>query len=35
MQLKEELADFWGVKHTILYSAGWLAGYGVVKGLIR
>lgn len=35
MQLKEELKDFWGMKDVILYSAGWLAGFGVIKGLIR
>ena len=35
MQLKEELKGFWGMKDVILYSAGWLAGFGVIKGLIR
>ncbi|CAD8074028.1 unnamed protein product [Paramecium sonneborni] len=35
MQLKEELKDYWNMKEVIIYSAGWLAGYGVVKGLIR
>jgi glycine C-acetyltransferase len=29
------LKDYWEMKEVILYSAGWLAGYGVVKGLIR
>lgn len=35
MQLKEELADFWGVKSLLIYSAGWLAGFGVIKALIK
>ncbi|CAK56862.1 unnamed protein product (macronuclear) [Paramecium tetraurelia] len=35
MQLKEELKDYWGMNEVILYSAGWLAGFGVIKGLIR
>jgi 7-keto-8-aminopelargonate synthetase-like enzyme len=35
MQLKEELKDYWGLKEVILFSAGWLAGFGVIKGLIR
>lgn len=35
MQLKQELADFWGVKNLLIYSAGWLAGFGVIKALIK
>lgn len=35
MQLKDELAEFWDVKSLLIYSAGWLAGFGVIKGLIR
>lgn len=35
MQLKEELADFWGVKSILIYSAGWLGGFGVIKALIK
>jgi len=35
MQLKDELAEFWGVNSLLIYSAGWLAGFGVIKGLIR
>lgn len=34
-QLREELADHWNVKGVIIYSTGWLAAYGVIKGLIR
>lgn len=34
-QLKEELADFWGVKSLLIYSAGWLAGFGVIKALVK
>mgnify|MGYP000853922317 CR=1 FL=1 len=35
MQLREELAAYWGMKSILIYSAGWLAGFGVIKGLIR
>lgn len=35
MQLKEELAEFWGVNSLLIYSAGWLAGFGVIKALIK
>lgn len=35
MQLKQELAEYWQAKSVMIYSAGWLAGYGVVKGLVR
>ncbi len=34
MQLKEELAEFWQCK-TLIYSSGWLAGYGTPKSLIK
>lgn len=34
MQLKEEIAHFLGLK-TLIYSSGWLAGYGTVKSLIK
>jgi glycine C-acetyltransferase len=34
-QLREELAEHWNVKGVIIYSTGWLAAYGVIKGLIR
>jgi glycine C-acetyltransferase len=34
-QLIEELKEFWDAKALMLYSAGWLAGFGVIKGLIR
>lgn len=35
MQLKQELADFWGVSSVLIYSAGWLAGFGVIKAMVR
>lgn len=35
MQLKQQLADYWGVKSVLLYSAGWLAGFGVIKALVK
>jgi glycine C-acetyltransferase len=34
MQLKEEISEFWEGS-TLLYSAGWLSGFGVIKGLIK
>ena len=34
-QLRHELAEHWNVKGVIIYSTGWLAAYGVIKGLIR
>jgi len=34
-QLRLELANHWDVKGVIIYSTGWLAAYGVIKGLIR
>lgn len=34
MQLKEEIAHFLGLK-ALIYSSGWLAGYGAVKSLIK
>jgi glycine C-acetyltransferase len=34
MQLKEEIAEFWDCK-TLIYSSGWLAGYGTMKSLIK
>jgi len=35
LDFQREISDFWGVKSSILYSTGWMAGYGVIKGLIR
>ena len=29
------MADFLGFKHGVLYSTGWLAGYGCISGLVR
>jgi glycine C-acetyltransferase len=34
-QLRDEIADFWKMKSVMIYSAGWLAGYGVFKGLLK
>jgi glycine C-acetyltransferase len=31
----EEIKEFWGFSEIVLYSAGWLAGFGVIKGLIK
>jgi len=35
LDFQKEVADYWGVKSVILYSTGWMAGFGVIKGLIR
>jgi len=35
LDFQREVSEFMGVKNSIIYSAGWMAGYGVVKGLIR
>lgn len=29
------MAEYWQTQSIIIYSAGWLAGFGVIKGLIR
>lgn len=34
MQLKEEISHFLNIK-TLIYSSGWLAGYGAVKSMIK
>jgi glycine C-acetyltransferase len=34
MQLKEEIGEFWGCK-ALIYSSGWLSGYGTIKALIK
>lgn len=34
IQLRDEIAEFWDCK-TLIYSAGWLSGYGTMKSLIR
>ena len=35
MQLRRELADYLQLKSVMIYSAGWLAGFGAVKGLVK
>jgi len=35
MQLKQELAEYWQAKSVMIYSAGWLAGFGVIKALVK
>jgi glycine C-acetyltransferase len=32
---EQHLADFLGMSDTVLYSTGWSAGFGVIKGLVR
>lgn len=34
IQLKEELSEYWDT-NILIYSAGWLAGFGVIKGLVK
>lgn len=34
MQLEKELSTYWDT-NILIYSTGWMAGYGVIKGLVR
>ena len=34
-RLEMELADFLKMEHSLLFSTGWAAGYGVITGLVR
>jgi glycine C-acetyltransferase len=35
LALERTIAEFVGMKHTVLYPTGWAAGFGVIKGLVR
>jgi len=35
IDFQREIAEFWGVKSVIVYPTGWMAGYGVIRGLVR
>ncbi len=34
-KLAQELAQFLGYEHILLFPTGWAAGYGIVKGIVR
>lgn len=35
VELERRLADYLGMQEAVLYSTGWSAGFGVIKGLVR
>jgi 7-keto-8-aminopelargonate synthetase-like enzyme len=35
LSLERKIGDFLGMDHVSLFSTGWAAGYGVIKGLVR
>lgn len=35
LDFQKEIGDLLGVSSVIIYSTGWMAGFGVIKGLIR
>jgi 7-keto-8-aminopelargonate synthetase-like enzyme len=35
VELERRLAEFLQMKEAVLYSTGWMAGFGVIKGLVR
>jgi glycine C-acetyltransferase len=35
LDFQKEIGDYMGVENVIIYSTGWMAGYGCIKGLIR
>lgn len=35
IDLERRLAEFLGMQEIVLYSTGWAAGFGVIKGLVR
>lgn len=35
LALERKIGDFLGMEHVSLFSTGWAAGYGVIKGLVR
>ena len=35
LNLERKIGEFLGMDHVILFSTGWAAGYGVIKGLVR
>ena len=35
LSLERKIGEFLGMEHVSLFSTGWAAGYGVIKGLVR
>lgn len=35
LDFQREISEFWGFENAIIYSTGWMAGYGIIKGMVR
>lgn len=35
LDFQKEIAEYMGVTSSIIYSTGWMAGFGIIKGIVR